>query len=477
MSPKIKLTSFENASLIRKMTILYFLMSILPVGVLYYFYLVVREHGQLTIEEPQFALIMAFVVSGVAVGYFSLRALILSIVSVGNTSTKMLEDILGTHQIKGLEPRDTNEVKILAQSFNQITAHLEQNVRNLELAKKTLHSVISRIGEGLSSMDSIDSFLDLIVQTMTEALDGKAGFLFLTDEASGDFFLKTVFGIDQAKIPVERIYRDDFLFKDITHHKQPLLLNAVPGSSVLAPVLEVPILAAPLVLHEDVIGVILVSGRTSEEGFTEEEKTLLYNLALQTAVAVENSKLSDDRERTYFETISALAMAVEAKDPYSRGHLDRVANLVLQIAAAMDLPKEDVIALRDAAKLHDLGKIGVVDEVLTKSGPLNKDEMAVMQKHPVIGESIIKPIRSLNNLCDMVRHHHERLDGSGYPDGLKGDEIQLMTRVLMVADIFDAITSERPYHKALTSAGAVRELRAMNGKVDQQIVDVLEKII
>jgi HD-GYP domain-containing protein (c-di-GMP phosphodiesterase class II) len=477
MFSKIKLTSFENASLVRKMTILYFLMSILPVGVLYYFYLMVREHGYLRIEEPQFALIMVFVVSGVAVGYFSLRALLLSIVNVGNKNNEMLKEILGPDKVKSFDIKDTNEVKVLAQSFNQITAHLEENVRNLELAKKTLHSVISRIGEGLSSMENIDSFLELIVQTMTEALDGKMGFLFLTDDASGDFYLKSVFGVDLTKIPVERIYREDFLFRDICQHKQPVVMAKIHGASVLAPILESPILAAPLILHENVIGVIFMSGRISEEAFTEEEKALLYNLALQTAVAVENSKLNEDKDRTYFETISALAMAVEAKDPYSRGHLDRVANIALQIADAMDLPKEDVIALRDAAKLHDLGKIGVVDEVLTKAGPLTRDEKLVMQRHPEIGESIIKPISSLNNLCDMIRHHHERLDGSGYPDGLQGDEIHLLARVLMVADIFDAITSDRPYHKALTSAGAIRELRLMGGKIDQHIVDVLEKVV
>ncbi len=477
MFPKFKLTSFENASLIRKMTILYFLMSVLPVGVLYYFYLMVRENGQLTITEPQFALIMAFVVAGVGVGNFSMRAILLSIVDVGTKNQELLTGILGPDKVRRLDTHDTNEVKVLAQSFSQITAHLEENVRNLELAKKTLHSVLSRIGEGLTSMENIDSFLELIVQTMTEALDGKSGFLFLVDDASGDFYLKAVFGIDVRKIPTERVYREDFLFKDICQHKQPVVMDKIPVKSVLASVLEAPVLAAPMVLHEDVIGVIFMSGRVSQETFTEEEKVLLYNLALQTAVAVENSKLNDDKERTYFETISALAMAVEAKDPYSRGHLDRVANIVLQIADAMDLPKDDVIALRDAAKLHDLGKIGVVDEILAKTSALNKDEMALMQKHPVVGESIIKPIRSLNNLCDMVRHHHERLDGSGYPDGLEGDDIHLPVRILMVADIFDAITSDRPYHKALTSAGAIRELREMGAKIDQHIVDVLEKVM
>lgn len=477
MFPKIHLTSFENTSIIRKMTIFYFLISIVPVGVLYYLYLMVKENGHVTVEEPQFAIVLAFVVTGVAVGYFALRGLLLSIVSVTNKSTAALKDILGERKVEMLSSKDTNEVTVLARSFNEITLHLEENVRNLELAKKTLHSVLARISEGISSMENIDNFLELIVETMTEALDGKSGFLFLVDEASGDFCLKSVFGLDPSKITTERIYRDDAFLKEICLHKQPMVITKVRSSSALAPVLESPVLSAPLILHEDVLGVILLSGRISDEEFNEEEKGLLYNLALQTAVAIENSKLNDDKERTYFETISALAMAVEAKDPYSRGHLDRVANIAVRIGDAMRLSKEDVLALRDAAKLHDLGKIGVMDGVLTKTGPLNKDESMLMRKHPIIGESIIKPIHSLDNLCDMIRHHHEKLDGSGYPDGLKEDEISPLVRILAVADIFDAVTSERPYRKAMTSAAAIDELRSMKEKIDQDIVNTLEEVI
>jgi len=461
----------------RKMTILYFLMSIVPVGVLYYLYIMIKDKGQITLAESQFALVLGFVVCGVAVGYFALRSLLASVVSVTNHNAEALKDILGPDKLKSFTVKETNEISLLAQSFAQITSHLEENVRNLELAKKTLHSVLARIGEGISSMENIDSFLELIIQTMTEALDGKAGFLFLADETTGDFYLKTVFGFDQTKITTERVYRDDVFFKEICDHKQPMLLQRVRSNSVLASILEPPILCAPMVLHEDVLGVIFMSGRLSEEPFTDEELGLLHNLALQTAVAIENSKLSEDKERTYFETISALALAVEAKDPYSRGHLDRVANTAVCIANAMDLPKEDVIALRDAAKLHDIGKIGILDDILSKDGPLNKDETALMHRHPVIGESIIKPIHSLNYLCDMIRHHHEKLDGSGYPDELKGEEISLLVRILTVADIFDAITSSRPYRKAMTSAGAIRELRSMEDKLDQKIVDALETTV
>lgn len=477
MFSKIHLTSFENTSIIRKVTILYFLMSVVPVGVLYYFYLMLKAEGEISIGEPQFAMVLAFVVTGVAVGYFALRGLLMGIVKVTNQNAKALKKIIGKDDAKVFAANDTNEIAVLARSFNEITAHLEENVRNLELAKKTLHSVLARIGEGISSMDNIDSFLELILETVTEAIDGKSGFLFLTDDATGDFYLKSIFGCDASRISTERVYRDDAFFDEICKNKQPVILKKMRSSSVLAPVLEVPVLAAPLILHEDILGVILVSGRFSDREFVEEEKGLLYNLALQTAVALENSKLNDDQERTYFETISALAMAVEAKDPYSRGHLDRVATIATQLGNVMDISKDDILALRDAAKLHDIGKIGVLDDVLSKPGPLNREETMVMQKHPVIGESIIKPIHSLHNLCDMIRHHHEKLDGTGYPDGLTADQISSLVRILTIADIYDALTSDRPYRKGMTRAAALDELRSMKEKVDQSIVNVLEKVV
>src|SRR5204862_3805247 len=123
----------------------------------------------------------------------------------------------------------------------------------------------------------------------------------------------------------------------------------------------------------------------------------------------------------------------------------RVSRLCVEMGKQLNLNKSDLNLLRDAAKLHDLGKIGVTDAVLKKEGPLTNDEMEMMKRHSEIGEGIIKPIRSLKNLCDPIRHHHEKLDGTGYPDRIKGSEITFLTRILTVADIYDALTSERSY--------------------------------
>ena len=190
-----------------------------------------------------------------------------------------------------------------------------------------------------------------------------------------------------------------------------------------------------------------------------------------------NSKLNLNADKTYFETLSALAMAVEAKDVYSRGHLDRVGTYCVTIAQHMGLDPKMIVDLRDAAKIHDVGKIGVTDDVLVKPGPLNAQEWGMMKRHPEIGDGIIKPISSLHSLRDLVRHHHEKLDGSGYPDGLKGDQISLPVRILAVADIYDALTTDRPYRKAMPAEESLRLMREMGPAIDQAVVDVVVKTL
>ncbi len=478
MAKKFKLTSFENTSILRKFTILYFVMSILPVGVLYYFYIQLRSQGAITISEDQFFWLMIFIVFGITVGFFSVRALLKGLVDVASQNTDALIEILGPRKAEEIRDTDVNEVSLLAKSFNEITLHLEENVRNLELAKKTLQSVLSRIGEGISSMDNIDSFLELILETVVEAIDSNSGFLFLQNDNKETFFLKTFFGRD-ANLNQYKAMRveEEGLLGLVAREKRTVLIERVSRTDPLVNLLEEPTMCAPLILHEEILGFVIICGRKAQSSFSEDEEGLLLNIALQTAVAVENSKLNENAERTYFETISALALAVEAKDPYSRGHLDRVGDLCTRIAQEMGVDKATIVLLRDAAKLHDIGKIGVLDKILTKKGPLDRDEMAMMRRHPEIGESIIKPIASLRNLCDIIRHHHEKLDGTGYPDGLKNGAISLPTRILTIADIYDAMTSERPYRISYTPSKAVAHLRSLKEELDQQVVDSLERVL
>ena len=169
-------------------------------------------------------------------------------------------------------------------------------------------------------------------------------------------------------------------------------------------------------------------------------------------------------QRSILQSLLGLANALEAKDEYTRGHSDRVAALARRLAleAGLTVRQADVIA--QSGLLHDLGKIGVPEHILRKPGPLSEEEWAVMRRHPVTGSQIVAPLEFFGDGALIVRHHHEREDGSGYPDGLSGETIPLGARVVAVADVYDALTSERPYRRALTHAEALERLTAEAGR-------------
>jgi putative two-component system response regulator len=176
----------------------------------------------------------------------------------------------------------------------------------------------------------------------------------------------------------------------------------------------------------------------------------------------------------------SLANAVESKDAYTQGHVQRVANLAMSVGKKMDLSAEDIDYLWYAGVLHDVGKVGIPHHILNKEGPLNDDEQQIIKTHPIIGYNICLPLmNTLGPALGAIRHHHEKLDGSGYPDGLKGDAISVHARIISVVDIYDALTSARAYRRGLSVARASTILRreADQGKIDKRIFEHLQDII
>jgi putative two-component system response regulator len=153
-----------------------------------------------------------------------------------------------------------------------------------------------------------------------------------------------------------------------------------------------------------------------------------------------------------------LALTIEARDPSTNGHCERLAHYAVRLGTALGLEGEDLAALHRGGYLHDVGKIGVPDAVLLKPGPLTSDEIQIMRRHPLIGDTLIAPLQSLRHVRPIIKHHHEHLDGSGYPDRLRGDEVPLLARIVSIVDVYDALTTDRPYRAALSHDVAVREL-------------------
>jgi putative two-component system response regulator len=168
---------------------------------------------------------------------------------------------------------------------------------------------------------------------------------------------------------------------------------------------------------------------------------------------------TDDLEHAE-AVLCTLARSIEAKDPYTEGHCERLAARAEAVGRVFRLGLDDLTALRRGGYLHDLGKVAVPEAILLKPGPLTPPQREVLKRHPVVGEEICRPLRSLQAVLPIIRHHHERRDGSGYPDGLRGEAIPVTARILQVADVFDALTSDRPYRRAAPKAMALEALEA-----------------
>ena len=233
----------------------------------------------------------------------------------------------------------------------------------------------------------------------------------------------------------------------------------------------VSLLCAPLMTGEEPIGVINVSSRRSG-AYKSADLKLLTGLASHSASYLENARLCDHLQDTFYTTLRSLAEAIEKRDCFTGGHTRRVMGYSLAIGAVMGLQESDMQRLETASMLHDIGNIGVRDSILLKPAPLDATEFEEMKKHTIYGEEILTPIERLRGTLPGVRGHHERYDGSGYPDGKREDEIDITARIIGVADSFDAMTSKRPYRLGLSMDHAFEELKRCSGELyDPKVVD------
>ena len=190
-------------------------------------------------------------------------------------------------------------------------------------------------------------------------------------------------------------------------------------------------------------------------------------------------KLRTDELECAESVLFTLARSIEGKDPYTRGHCERLAEYSARLGEQLNLPEEQLVALRRAGIVHDVGKVAIPDAILLKPGRLTPEEWTIIREHSVIGERICAPLKSFRLVLPIIRHHHEKLDGSGYPDGLRGDAIPVTARVLQIVDVYDALTTERPYKKAfsITDALETMEQEVSKGWWDPHIFDQFERLV
>jgi hypothetical protein len=381
------------------------------------------------------------IMGGAMIGLYSVGKDILDLLRI----LKKARLIANRGVLQLIDVRRDGEVGELANAFNVVIVELSDTISALHAAKQRIDLLLERIGAAVSSSQSMQQLLHVVLDISKDSLYAKTGYLRILPSASGGGELYMT--PEGAGMPAA-----DALQKK---------LDAVVEKA--SPCREANFLALPLLCKGKVLGVLAVERTPGDPPFSSADEELLQNIGNQAALAVESSELKEGEEKVYLETISALALAIEAKDPYTRGHSKRVSDVAAAIAVKMGLEKEDIDDIRCSGLLHDIGKLGVPDSVLRKAELLSESEYDVVKLHPVTGERIVNAVTSLRKLRSGIRHHHERVDGKGYPDHLAGAAIDKKALIIGAADALDAMLSDRPYRKTYSFEEAAEEIRKGSG--------------
>jgi len=353
-------------------------------------------------------------------------------------------------------------------------ALIEKLLKNLE--------TIYEVGNAINSIRTIDQLLDQIAEKLLDVFVHVQRACILLEDNKKNFkpsFIKKRKQGASYPFPISRSIVNKSVEEQVCIVANDASHDArfSEAESVLAMSLR-SVMCAPLVSKGTVIGLIYLDNPEKPNCFDENDMALLSALANQSATAIENSRLYEELQKAYHESILALMNTVEAKDPYTRGHSRRTSRYSLGIAQEMNLGEEKCKEIKTAAELHDIGKIGVKDLIIDKASALSTREFHSIQAHVLTGENILKPIEYLSFVLSTVRHHHEHYDGAGYPDGLKGDKIPLGARIVGAADAFDAMTTQRPYNEPMPMKKALKELKSLRGKqFDPAVVDALIRFV
>lgn len=368
-------------------------------------------------------------------------------------------------KITSIADRIIGEKKLLGSILSRDNYNKSVEILNQELFRKL---------QEIAILQTISSELDLIYDNkkIYQRIVEMASTLLKVKEASfgivenGYLRLKGVIGVVKKDITIENT-----ILEAVVRTKSHYLAGYGEINPHSGAILTCPFLSIPFAMNEEVFGILNLSNKADGIGFSDDEIYLAITFAKKAALRIENNALYEVLYTNLVNTLKSLVMSIEARDSYTKQHSERVTAYALEIAELMSLTEEEKDAIRFGGYLHDIGKIGVRDTVLLKPGRLSDEEKAEIRLHPVIGGNIIKPIKFLPKERELVLYHHERFDGKGYPEGLEGERIPPIARILAVADTYDAMTSSRPYRSAKPHEFAINELkRCSNTQFDGEVV-------
>jgi HD-GYP domain-containing protein (c-di-GMP phosphodiesterase class II) len=357
----------------------------------------------------------------------------------------------------------------------RITLDLERHIDEV--------SVLFEISQSITSTLDLDEVLDSIVSFSIEMINALRCELRLLDNTGEALEVKASRGLSKSFLASKAIKKGESLIGTCFEKRRPVSvtdirkLNNDPFLGLMRKEKIAGLLAVPIILHNKSIGVITIY-TSKPKNFSQSEIDLLSTFASQASIAIENAKLYADMKEQYMSMVMALAAAIEAKDSYTHGHSTKVMEYAVKISKEIGLDNDQIETVRYAGLLHDIGKIGVKDVILSKQGKLTEEEIAELHKHPEYGANIMERVAILKDIAPLTLYHHERYDGKGYPLGLKGTEIPLGARILAVADTYDAMIADRPYRKAFPFEYVKKEMfKAAGSQLDPTIVKVFFEIL
>jgi len=387
-----------------------------------------------------------------------------------------------------------------AYSFRRLALENKELLRRLENDKIELEkrvrettrdlALIYQVGRDISSSLELADVLVYLVERISTILDLETCAILLYDKEADELKIKAARGLSRQDIAQTRLKAGEYISGWVLKERKPILIEDVNQDPVFSArekekyyhgsLVSVPLIAKSKAHDSDdkAIGVINISNKKSGEKFDLFSVRLIEEVAIEAAIAIENARLYTSLEDTYIRTVMSLTSAIDAKDHYTRSHSENVTAYAVATAEELNLSISEIADIRKACQLHDLGKIGIHDHILTKPGKLTPDEWEEMKTHSIKGVEILEPLHFLGNVIELIREHHEKFDGTGYPDGTKGEKILLGARIIAVADAFDAMISERPYHKPRTIEETIVELKNCCGtQFDPKVVDAFLSVL
>jgi HD-GYP domain-containing protein (c-di-GMP phosphodiesterase class II) len=380
-------------------------------------------------------------------------------------STTSLSIVEARNQTVVQRAVDPTKLEFLSQVYKR-----KDEAGLLQSAQKYL-TTLHKVSEILARAASVEALFDSIVSAILEVSGGdRAAILMRPRDSTGKDIdmvaVRTKDGKASGAVTLSRTVVNDVLEKGISIYTDDALADDryVGGESIVRQRIR-SVMCAPMRTTDRILGVLYVDSMMARE-FSEAELELLAAVGNQAGIALHRARLMEEVERLFFDVMKAIASLIDAKDGYTHKHSERVAAFGVRLARHLGFDSDSRAVVELSGLLHDVGKIGVPDAILNKPGKLTDEEFAQMRLHPVHGARILSQIQSekVVNILPGVKCHHERWDGKGYPDGLKGEEIPLLGRVLGVADFLDALTSDRSYRKGLPLEEALNMVKDLEGK-------------